>query len=115
MLDGVPIYESPISSKHDYNGFIYLKPKQMFIYCDIIQPQYIGSQLLPIIRQFITGSEHGVVETRIFEKLYYLPVSEKTINTIEINLLDDSSEFIKFQNDSVITCMLHFRKCGLII
>jgi len=114
-LGDTPIYQSPIVSKADYNPFEFFKPKQMFIYCDLVQPQFIGTQLLPIIRQFITGTEHGKLETKTFEKLYYMPVAQKTINTIEINLLDDTSQFINFQNESIVTCMLHFRKCGLII
>jgi hypothetical protein len=92
------------------------RPKQinnintLFLYCDCIDYQYIGDTFAPLLRVVAVPNElnYGDNVNLIFDSPHYVPVSRNTINTIEMSILDDIGELIKFNYGKVLI-KLHFR------
>ena len=83
----------------------------MYVYTDIIQEQFVGDYNATLLRTIpIQGRKHGEsINSNIFNKIYYMPVSKRLINTIEIKLADDGGQPIAFTEGKVIV-VLHFRR-----
>ena len=113
--DGIRVHRSNSSSITEYNPLSYFKPKSINVHCSIIQNQLFSDKLVPILRTFIDTGKHGRINTHEFKIKYYIPVVFNYISSIEISLKDESDNPIKFKNNSQVTVVLHFRKCGLII
>jgi len=82
--------------------------KTIFVYCDIIEPQYVEHVKVPLLRTVKTKTKPGETVERTFENPHYLPVSKKEIRTIEVDLRTESGEPVPFQYGKSIV-KLHFR------
>lgn len=87
-------------------------PSQLFLYTDIIEPQYVGdvmSSLLRIIPLDPSTYIYGAYKTHIFSPAHYLSVMRREFDTIEIDIRTSTGEFIPFQFGT--TCVkLHFKR-----
>jgi len=83
----------------------------IFVYCDIIEPNYVGDTLSPLLRyvEIPTESKYGEQIFINYDNIQYLPVISNDLESIEIDLRDDAGEPITFQYGRTI-CVLHFRK-----
>ena len=83
----------------------------MYVYTDIIQEQFVGDYNATLLRTIpIQGRKHGEsINSNIFNKIYYMPVSKRLINTIEIKLADDGGQPIAFTEGKEIV-VLRFRR-----
>lgn len=96
-----------------YVGNIYFGvPEQLFVYCDLVEPQMIGyesSQILKIVNT--TNSEHkfGTPCHRAFQKIHYIPVMKKEFESVEINLRDIAGQLFPFCH-GVVLIKLHFKE-----
>ena len=81
------------------------------IYTDIINDQFIGDTLAPVLYILnLKTSETGEIVTK-FDNPHYIPVKKSILNTINIRLADISGESIKFSDIfSIVILKLHFRK-----
>lgn len=88
-------------------------PHEIMIYCDIIQPQYIGhtySQVLKIVNVLNNQkTEFGDLITRDFPHRNYLPLLIKDFSTVAIDLRTSTGEFMPFRFGTA-TVILHFIK-----
>lgn len=90
---------------YDPEGGVYA----LFLYCNIIQPSFVGDTHVPLLRIVpIKGSVGQMVAYR-FEKPHYHPVSCKQFQTVEIDIRDSEGEPVAFQRGTVIV-KLHLRK-----
>ena len=81
----------------------------MYIYSDIVQPQIVGSSLVPLLRMInITGKE-GVAITNSFQNPYYLQLSRNEIEVISIVICNKLGEELQIDKGAV-TLTLHFRR-----
>lgn len=80
---------------------------QLFVYCNVIEPQIVGDYKVPLLRIVPVGK--GDVVTKYFHNIYYFPVLTKKFQTIEINIKDTTGEDIRFQHGTSYV-VLHFRK-----
>jgi hypothetical protein len=81
----------------------------MFIYSDIIQPQVVGSELVPLFRIInLTENDNKVTTTR-FVNPYYLPLARNIFDTISVVLCNEFGEEL-FIDKGQVTLTLHFRK-----
>lgn len=87
-------------------------PSQLFVYCDIIEPQIVGDVMTPLLRiipldpsKYIYGSN----KMHVFSPPHYLPVMRREFDTIEIDIRSSIGEKIPFQFGTVCV-KLHFRK-----
>ena len=63
----------------------------LFIYCNIIDYQFIGNTYAPLLRTILVNENsdnYGKYIDHIFSKPHYIPVSVNTIDTIEINIAE---------------------------
>lgn len=85
-------------------------PSQLFIYCDIIEPQMVGDVMCPLIRivsldpvKYVYGSN----KMHVFSPPHYIPVMRREFDTIEIDIRSNTGEKIPFQFGT--SCVkLHF-------
>ena len=94
--------------KQPYLGIGY--PHQVFVYTDIIQPQFVGDTKAPLLRIVsMTDSNHGKVETVTFQNVHYFPLAKLSFDTIEIRLKDHAGCNLSFASGK-LTVTLHFKR-----
>ena len=81
----------------------------LYLYCDIIQPQYVGDALVPLLRILPVEGKDGERISRSFIRPQYLPVSRKQFESIEVNIKRDTGETVPFEFGRVLLT-LHFRQ-----
>ena len=81
----------------------------LYVYCDIIQSQYVGDALVPLLRIVPVEGKDGERFSKSFIRPQYLPVSRKQFETIEVNIKPDTGEFVPFEFGRVLL-PLHFRQ-----
>ena len=81
----------------------------LYIYCDIIQPQYVGDTLVPLLRIIPVEGKDGERISKSFVRPQYVPVSRKQFETIEVNIKRDTGESVPFEFGRVLLT-LHFRQ-----
>lgn len=87
-------------------------PKQMYVYCDLIEPQMIGdttAPLLKIVNIDRANYVHGSETTVHYTSPHYVPVMKGTFETIEIDLRKDTGSRVPFIFGTSYV-KLHFRK-----
>lgn len=87
-------------------------PSELYIYCDIIEPQYIGDVMAPLLR-IVTVEKSSYMfsdqKNCIFSKPHYVPVLLTDFSNIEIDIRLDTGNVVPFQFGT--SCVkLHFRK-----
>ena len=81
----------------------------LFIYCDILQSQYVGDALVPLLRIVPEEGKDGQRISKSFVRPQYVPVSRKQFETIEVNIKRDTGEPVPFEFGRVLIT-LHFRQ-----
>ena len=79
----------------------------LFIYCDLIQSQYVGDALVPLLRIVPVEGKVGERVSKSFLPPQYLPVSRKQFETVEVNIKTDTGESVPFEFGRVLLT-LHF-------
>jgi hypothetical protein len=83
-------------------------PHQVFVYTDIIQPQYVGDTKAPLLRIVaMSDTNHGKVQSVAFQNVHYFPLSKLSFDTIEILLKDHAGQNLPFASGT-LTVTLHF-------
>ena len=80
----------------------------LYVYCDIIQSQYVGDALVPLLRIVPVEGKDGERISKSFIRPQYVPVSGRQFETIEVNIKPDTGEFVPFEFKRVLLT-LHFR------
>ena len=101
-----PIYESSSAIKAKFNQIT-----NLFVYTDIIEHQYVGDKLAPLLRVVAVknSAEFGDYIECSFNEPHYLPVCRNNIDTILIDIRTNTGEPVHFGFGTVIV-MLHFRQ-----
>ena len=81
----------------------------LYVYCDIIQPQYVGDALVPLLRIVPVEGKDGERISKSFIRPQYVPVSRKQFESIEVNIKRDTGETVPFEFGRVLLT-LHFRQ-----
>jgi hypothetical protein len=77
------------------------------IYCDLISPQFFGSQYVRVLRTFITPTAHC---NYLFEKVYYVLVEKRRFHDIEIKILRLGGKPVEFTDSTIpVKIVLHLR------
>ena len=80
-----------------------------FIYCDLIQSQYVGDALVPLLRIVPVEGKVGERVSKSFLRPQYLPVSRKQFETVEVDIKTDTGESVPSEFGRVLLT-LHFRQ-----
>lgn len=85
---------------------------KLFIYVSITEPILIGGVYAPLIRMINVDKDIGRNDTLHIDvhNLMYIPMSSLSINSVEINIRDDSGEFIPFTYGTKSSLTLHVKK-----
>lgn len=87
-------------------------PSQLFIYCDIIEPQIVGDVMAPLLRIVPldpTVYMYGSNKTHIFSPPHYVPVMRREFDVIEIDIRTSTGQKVPFQFGT--TCIkVHFKR-----
>ena len=81
----------------------------LYVYCDIIQSQYVGDALVPLLRIVPVEGKDGQRISKSFVRPQYVPVSRKQFESIEVNIKRDTGETVPFEFGRVLLT-LHFRQ-----
>ena len=81
----------------------------LYIYCNIVDSQLVGDTLAPLLRAINIQGAPGDTVYKSFNYPHYLPLTRLHIDTIEIDIRDDTGEKVPFVNGKVIV-KLHFRQ-----
>jgi hypothetical protein len=80
----------------------------VLVYCNLISPQFVGSELVRCLRTFISPSTDCKY---IFQNVYYVPVEKSVFQDIRIELLTLAGERVPFKESTTpLKVVLHFRR-----
>ena len=80
----------------------------LYVYCNLCEPQIVGDYLAPLLRIIDIRGKDGQNVLKICNPPHYVPLRNKTLDVIEINICDDTGEIISFTSGKLI-CKLHIR------
>jgi len=55
----------------------------IFVYCDLVTPQLVGSEIKSVLRTIVTPSRTG---HHTFPNIYYLPVKKRILTSVHIEM-----------------------------
>lgn len=83
---------------------------QLFIYCDIIEPQVVGDTIAQLLRIVTVDKSKYLYGThKMLPQPHYVPVLKREFETLEIDIRSDSGEPVPFEFGTVCVT-LHFKK-----
>ena len=105
-------YENVKIIKGQKTPFLPTHPTSLFIHSDIIEHQYVGSDMLQLLRSVAIDGNTKIKNQRmqvIFSSPYFMNVNRNYIESIRIQILDEFMERIKFESGNVNVTLI-FRK-----
>ena len=83
----------------------------MYVYCDIIDPQIVGSNELKLMRVVPSDTQREDRQQARWEPIRaeYLKLSKKHFDTIDIHIMTSLGSPVRFLNGRSLV-KLHFRK-----
>ena len=101
-------------TKADYNVDITGAETSFFIYCNIVQPQFVGNSLKQLLRTIpVSTGTLGQTINKEFISLNYVGVLTNEFDTIEVEIRNDFGTLIDFQFGKIII-KLHLRRKSLL-
>ena len=82
-----------------------LSPAHRHVYCDIIQSQYVGDALVPLLPIVPVEGKDGERISKSFIRPQYVPVSRRQFETIEVNIKRDTGETVPFEFGRVLLAL----------
>lgn len=81
----------------------------IYIYCDIVQPSFVGNIMSPLLRTVIANREWGQRVSHVFEQPHYVPLAIEDIQKVSIKILSDTGNPVQFESGKVLV-KLHFKQ-----
>lgn len=82
--------------------------ESLFIYCDIIDYQFVGDAYAPLLRNVVVDNIFPKTAWMHYDNPHYVDINKSEISTIHVEIRDDIGEKIRFDGGKVII-KLHFR------
>ena len=101
VISSISTAERAVDLEHSFHD--------LYVYCDIIQSQYVGDALVPLLRIVPVEGKDGERISKSFIRPQYVPVSRKQFETIEVNIKRDIGETVPLEFGRVLLT-LHFRQ-----
>ncbi|MDI9312032.1 MAG: hypothetical protein QM535_17595 [Limnohabitans sp.] len=82
----------------------------IYVYTDIIKSSIVGDTFTRILRAIsVPNKEYGETIQIMYENPHFFKIDRNEIQSIEIDIKDDTGQTLKFDGGRVVT-VLHFRK-----
>jgi len=79
-----------------------------YVYCNILEHIPVGHTKAPLLRIVSVSGKRGDIVRTTYEKPLYVPLQQKSFDSIEIDIRSDTGDPIPFESGKVIVT-LHFR------
>ena len=86
----------------------------LYVYSDIVQPQFVGDSFSPLLRLVHVEGTHGSSVEKVFFNRQYIPVMTKDFSELEIHIKTDGDNYVEFDSGKVII-NLHFQLKQLLL
>ena len=113
LTQDVARYKIPMTSASTRPQMKFSTPA-LYVYSDIIGDELVGDVKVPLLRAVPIEGMMGDFVHKEFIRPYYKPLNKGYINSILIEVKDDTGKDMQFTLGKVI-CTLHFRRCGLAV
>ena len=80
----------------------------LYVYTDIVDPQFVGDVKVPLLRIVNIQGDYGTNVHTSFRNLQYVPVKVNSFETIEMDIKNDRNENVSFESGKSIAT-LYFR------
>lgn len=81
------------------------------VYCDLIAPQFIGSDMVRFLRAFNTTGPADYDNEYLYDNVHYVPVEKRMFRDIRIEILNLKGERVAFKDSKTpLKAVLHFRR-----
>jgi hypothetical protein len=97
------------TNKYIYPVFQKAGASNMFIYCDIVEPQRVGHSLVPLLRRISNEGPRDTYVNREFQHLQYIDVAKPEFDHIHMYIRTESGD-VPSVNVGTFTATLHFRR-----
>lgn len=77
--------------------------------CNIATRSFINEKHTHTIHEFYPDVDPGYKIIEVPKNLIYLPIVERTIQTVHVDVVDDNGNLVDFQGET-ITCRIHIRR-----
>jgi hypothetical protein len=102
------IFEFMGSNACDVNrGF-----SSLYVYCNVLEQVPVGDTKAPLLRIVNVSGKGGDSVRVAYEKPVYIPLQQKTFDSIEVDIRSDIGSPIPFEYGKAIVT-LHFRYCKI--
>ena len=64
----------------------------LYVYCTLVEPRMVGDAQVPLLRIVQVEGRDGEMITRVLDPIQYCPLLQRRLQTVEINIRDDSKE-----------------------
>ena len=96
--DSAETYYIKYTETGSYKANLY-RETNIFIYCDIVQPQIVGDKLIPLVAIVPYQKTTETYETfYAVENIHYIPVQTKAFQNIKVHLRSSTEESIPFEH-----------------
>ena len=79
-----------------------------FLYCDVAEATVVVDFKVPLLRTVNTDGREGLIASRIYQNIQYVPLHRKQFDTTKIDIRDDVYRKNPIERGKVIVT-LHFR------
>ncbi len=83
--------------------------QKMYIYADIIENQFIGSQLAPLLRITDYKGQNATTTTQEFAHHHYVPLRNMNLDQIHVYIRSENSDYLPIELGT-FSATLHFRR-----
>lgn len=80
----------------------------MYVYCNLLEHVPVGDTKAPLLRIVHLAGKSGETINTSYEKPYYVPLQQKSFDSIEIDIRTDTGNSVAFEYGKLIVT-LHFR------
>ena len=81
-----------------------------FVYINIVETSLVGEVYVPLLRSVsIVKRKYGQMVHQVIDNPVYIPLNRKNINSLEVQICDDSGELIPFKSGKT-HMLLEFKK-----
>jgi hypothetical protein len=81
----------------------------LYVYCPLVEPRMVGGAQVPLLRIVPVERRDREMITRVFDPIQYSPLLQRRLQTVEIDLRNDTDSIVLFERGRVVVT-LHCRK-----